>query len=492
MGLTGEQALSLAKKYAKDTMAGAGAIKGDTGKSAYQSALDTGFEGTEAAWIASLKGERGDTGEQGPQGERGTDGTVSFDQLTDAQKASLKGESGKTYRPVVGKVTSVSSSSSPSVNINVDDDAQTVSFSFNIPKGETGGNGYVTAGRKGGTTNGTRSTAEGYETTASNSDAHAEGTRTVAKGSASHAEGTDTTASGSSSHAEGNSNTASGTYSHAEGYKTTASGEGSHAEGFMTTANGRYSHAGCYGAYTNDYQYAIGSYNEKKSGSSGATTSTVFIIGNGSNESTRSNAFRVQGDGKTYAKGSYSSTGADYAEFFEWADGNLDAEDRRGYFVTFDEQRPYMIRKANSDEYILGVISGNPCVVGNSDESWLGRYITDDFGAFIYEDVEVEEVYIDDETGEQATRLITTQFYKQNPDYDPKREYIPRIERPEWDYVGMMGVLYVWDDGSCIPGGYCTVADGGIATASERKAGAYRVIQRVNDNVVKIVFTISY
>lgn len=39
--------------------------QGLTGKSAYQTALDAGFVGTEAQWLATLKG---DTGEQGQPG----------------------------------------------------------------------------------------------------------------------------------------------------------------------------------------------------------------------------------------------------------------------------------------------------------------------------------------------------------------------------------------------------------------------------------------
>lgn len=44
-----------------------------------------------------IQGERGPQGEQGPQGipgERGKDGAVSFSDLTEEQKQSLKGESG--------------------------------------------------------------------------------------------------------------------------------------------------------------------------------------------------------------------------------------------------------------------------------------------------------------------------------------------------------------------------------------------------------------
>lgn len=41
-----------------------------------------------------LKGDQGDVGPAGPQGPKGADGTVSFDELTPEQRASLKGEKG--------------------------------------------------------------------------------------------------------------------------------------------------------------------------------------------------------------------------------------------------------------------------------------------------------------------------------------------------------------------------------------------------------------
>ena len=54
--------LALAKNYTEATVAGAGGIKGEDGKSAYQIAVENGFVGTEAEWIESLKGVKGDPG----------------------------------------------------------------------------------------------------------------------------------------------------------------------------------------------------------------------------------------------------------------------------------------------------------------------------------------------------------------------------------------------------------------------------------------------
>ena len=48
--------------------------KGDPGESAYQTAVDHGFIGTEEEWLASLRGPRGYDGAQGPQGETGPKG----------------------------------------------------------------------------------------------------------------------------------------------------------------------------------------------------------------------------------------------------------------------------------------------------------------------------------------------------------------------------------------------------------------------------------
>ena len=103
----------------------------------------------------------------------------------------------------------------------------------------------------------------------------------------------------------------------------------------------------------------------------------------------------------------------------------------------------------------------------------------DDFGAPVIEEFEYENPI----TGE--TKIGTK--WKENPDYDNTRPYIQRSKRKEWDAVGMLGVLSVRDDGTCVPNKYCKITDGSIATLAEDKSD-YRVLERVNDNVVKIVF----
>ncbi len=69
--MSGDEALILAKKYTKETVEGAGAIKG---KSAYEIAVEEGYTGTESEWLASLEGEQGPQGEKGDKGDKGDQG----------------------------------------------------------------------------------------------------------------------------------------------------------------------------------------------------------------------------------------------------------------------------------------------------------------------------------------------------------------------------------------------------------------------------------
>ena len=360
--------------------------------------------------------------------------------------------------------------------------------------------------------------SEGYKTTASAPASHAEGNGTMAKGDwGTHAEGQNTQASGYYSHSEGGSTIASGNYSHAEGLNTTASSHSAHAEGENTTASGIHSHAEGYETVASGFasyaggsktiasdldQVAIGRLNvEKKSDGS------MFIIGNGTDNIGRSNCFRVDQDGRVFACspwGQYNASGADYAELFEWADGNPEAKDRAGRFVTLEGKN---IRLAGpQDDYILGIVSGNPSVVGDvHDDQWQGMYLTDVFGRPIWEDVEVpavtEQVEIPvmvpgegDESPRMETRTETQVIIpahterrqKLNPNYDPTQPYIPRSKRPEWDAVGMLGKLVVVDDGSCREDGWATVGKGGIAVGSEERT-RYRVMERLDGNHVRIL-----
>ena len=60
--------------YSKEPYFIGGGGAGQPGKSAYEIAVEQGFEGDEQAWLESLKGDKGDPGPQGPPGADGADG----------------------------------------------------------------------------------------------------------------------------------------------------------------------------------------------------------------------------------------------------------------------------------------------------------------------------------------------------------------------------------------------------------------------------------
>ena len=60
--------------YSKEPYFISGGGAGQPGKSAYEIAVEQGFEGDEQAWLESLKGDKGDPGPQGPPGADGKDG----------------------------------------------------------------------------------------------------------------------------------------------------------------------------------------------------------------------------------------------------------------------------------------------------------------------------------------------------------------------------------------------------------------------------------
>ena len=367
------------------------------------------------------------------------------------------------------------------------------------------------------TASGDYSHAEGQNTEASGTAAHAEGYKTQA-GSYSHSEGYATYAQGKGSHSEGYNSIGSITFmmaqgygSHCEGYTDNvvkrashdgshmegysddsdgitqqyAQGNGSHCEGWNTyCANGTTAAAHTEGRGTaagSAYQHIEGKYNI-------IDTESIYqhIVGNGTSSS-RSNSHTLDWQGNAVFAGTVSNSGADYAEYFEWLDENENVDDRVGYIVALEGNK---IKFANSEDDVLGIVSGTATVLGdNAEWEWQGKYLKDEFGRKIIDWVEHKStttIYNDDGTSEE--KEISLGFFPEpriNPAYNENEEYVNRYWRPEWDAVGLMGKLFVRDNGSCQVGGYVK-PDNGIAIPSAEKTNM-RVLKRVNDNVIQVL-----
>lgn len=130
------------------------------------------------------------------------------------------------------------------------------------------------------------------------------------------------------------------------------------------------------------------------------------------------------------------SPNADYAEVGEWADGNPMSEDRLGYFIAVADvdDNTIKIRKATSADDVRGVTVYNPAFSGNASA---------------------------DKYGEDGELL------------------------QQYNYVGIMGIVSVIDNGLCAAQGRCMPADDGTAIPSSNNMG-YAVLKRVDADHVLI------
>lgn len=267
---------------------------------------------------------------------------------------------------------------------------------------------------------------------------------------------------------------------------------GCHLIGDENTAGANYSYMmGKYNESTNTNTYlfgeglysgsalqtAVGHWNSED-----GLDSYSFFIGCGTGSGDRRNAMTINLENNASFGGTITSQGADYAEYFEWADGNPEAEDRVGYIVALKGDK---IVKAQAEDEVLGIISGTVAVLGDNYEwHWSGKYLTDDFGRVIYD--LVDKYSEPEEEGEEPIFLGQVKVPRINPEWDATKEYLNRANRAEWDTVGMFGKLFVRDDGSCVVGEYAATGADGLATLATGKTNMY-VMERINENIVKVL-----
>ena len=189
--------------------------------------------------------------------------------------------------------------------------------------------------------------------------------------------------------------------------------------------------------------------------------------GNGSNTINSDLEFRVKGDGNVQCDESFTGGGVDYAEFFEWKDGNSSSEDRRGYSVVLDGNKIVKATDSDDTSKIIGIVSTNPTVLGGGDmERWVHKYERDDYDSVIWEEYTVTEWKDEDgkdhsydtdripsdvtapsdatvisEEKDRYGNTIKLKRRKLNPEWDSTQDYISREDRKEWEAIGLMGKL---------------------------------------------------
>lgn len=225
---------------------------------------------------------------------------------------------------------------------------------------------------------GNYSVIEGDNTIASGQYSHAEGGNTVAGGYYSHAEGEGTRIEFTGNdilagaHAEGyqtsiqSSDNSYAQGAHVEGYQCSviSHGGGNHAEGYITKVNGYYGcHAEGEGTIARGFsQHVAGRYNIEDTGG-GYQGIYAEIIGNGTNDSNRSNARTLTKAGNEWIAGTLTQASDSRlkeesgevpdlsdirARRFKWNDkkGTHDDDEHIGYFAQDVEKiAPYLVKE---------------------------------------------------------------------------------------------------------------------------------------------------
>lgn len=226
-----------------------------------------------------------------------------------------------------------------------------------------------------------------------------------------------------------------------------------------------------------DHQTIFGKYNVDSNYNSWGNKKPIFFIGGGSSNDNRATLLAQQGNNGDLccAGGFANNAGFDFAEYFEWDDGNENDEDRIGYMVKLvetseDDGKGNKVRTfnkialADSFEECIGVTTSTYGFVCDSQLlDWQGKYVKDKFG---------------------RPKLDNDGNLQISEGYDASKEYTPREFRKEWVPVGMMGKILTKQNGSLEAGGYATCSNG---VAVNSMSGGYRVLKIISDDVALLL-----
>ena len=169
--------------------------------------------------------------------------------------------------------------------------------------------------------------------------------------------------------------------------------------------------------------------------------------------------FLFEGNGTAYADGSWETTGGDYQELFESSTG---AALEVGVTVVMDGNKVRASTSDDSADDIMGVVrpksdNKNSAVVGNTAwNSWTDKYLTDDYGVYLREDIDVwtyteegdeKAVYARDQAADWVPPVgavkSTESVRKLNPEYNKSQSYQRRKDRAEWNLIGLLGQIQI-------------------------------------------------
>ena len=190
-------------------------------------------------------------------------------------------------------------------------------------------------------------------------------------------------------------------------------------------------------------------------------TGFSFFAAQVDTDGTPGNQFNLRGDGNGLAEGTWQDNSLDYAEYFESTDG---AALEIGKSVVLENNKVRIYTNADNADDIIGVVRPKteckgPAAHGGAWNHWHNKYLTDDYGVYLMEDITVWTYAVDgvdtavyernelrkDENWTPPSGAVssTQNVRKLNPAYsvevDDETNYTPREKRDEWQLIGLLG-----------------------------------------------------
>jgi hypothetical protein len=165
-----------------------------------------------------------------------------------------------------------------------------------------------------------------------------------------------------------------------------------------------------------------------------------YFRDNANSNSNRRHLFETNNGNVKVEGGFFSNYGLDYAEYFEWHDGNPNEEDRIGLAVSLVEETG-KIKIAEIGETPIGAVSGMSGMSGGeAGIHWNGYWDNDDWGRPTYKQlVDSNGDLVFNEDGTPKMKRAINPAY----DYELQKDYKPRSQRSEWACIGLLGQVYL-------------------------------------------------
>lgn len=186
-----------------------------------------------------------------------------------------------------------------------------------------------------------------------------------------------------------------------------------------------------------------------------------------------------------------------FSEMYEWADIPT-CTSKLGKIVQFDKTVPNKVRLYDGKGIICGITTINSAIDSDDPDHWYAENMFNEYGD-LYLRKEKLAVGVKQYDHVNEISYVQTKPWEhlvplKHPTFDPDAKYIKRSNRGEWVRVNLLGKCIIEDDGTCVPGEYCTPVvsklvkkQGTVTKAKPNSKIKLYVMKRISENTILVI-----